>query len=215
MMSTRSVRALVGTLALAALAAPVPGAVSNVDPNNKYSWGENIGWINWQAHGTGDGAPIIGHTHCSGFVWGENVGWINLGDGTPNDGVKYSQAAGDTGVNVSATGALSGYAWGENIGWIHFDWTPTDGGSIAQRPFVNVSTGRFTGFAWGENIGWINLNGSATGGAAARPQVNLPTASQIADGLVKLTAIPFGSNRNLDEEIDVSDVSRRVNEGFP
>ena len=123
----------------------MPAAAATVDSNIRtgdefqYAWGENIGWVNFRGQGTGDSAtppPVIGFSTgggivMSGFAWAENVGWINLGDGTPDNDVAYSNtSATDFGVNCDSMGNLSGYAWGENIGWIHFDWTPTNGGSL-------------------------------------------------------------------------------------
>lgn len=212
-MATRTGVLTAAALATLAAMAPAATVTTNVVDGNQFAWGENIGWTNWRGQGTGDAAtppPRIGPQFCSGFVWCENVGWLNLGDGSPSNGASYSQAAGDTGVNVSPTGALSGYAWGENIGWVHFDWTPTDGGSIAQRPFVDVANGRFVGYAWGENVGWINFNGSATGGSSARLRVQ-PTAEEIAEGLVN-PPLPLGSDVNADGiNADAADVVARVN----
>ena len=92
-------------------------------------------------------------TFLSGFVWSANAGWINLGNGTPADGVRYSNRDGsDFGVNIDpATGALSGLAWGENIGWISFDTASL--GERAAR--YDPETGRLHGYAWSENAGWI------------------------------------------------------------
>ncbi|MBN1475128.1 hypothetical protein JXA47_00075 [Candidatus Sumerlaeota bacterium] len=219
-MSNRKARLfviLVGALALIMAAlAPAATVDSNIDPANHFAWGENIGWINFYGQGTGDAAtppPVVTHNFMCGFVWGENVGWINLGDGAPDDGVAYSQAAGDTGVNVdSATGDLSGYAWGENIGWINFGWASPPSASRAR---IDIATGKFNGYAWGENVGWIHLNGSSTGGVTAQPEVLPPTASQIAAGIVAETPIPWGSDRQPDGAVDAADVATRVNDGFP
>jgi hypothetical protein len=107
----------------------------NIDPTNKYAYGENIGWINF-APAQGSGVTVTG-TSVTGYAWGENIGWINLSH--DNGGV----------LNDSA-GNLSGYAWGENVGWINFN--PTGGGVK-----IDPATGVFSGMAWGENIGWINF----------------------------------------------------------
>lgn len=137
-------------------------AQTNVDPVNKYAWGENIGWTNWHDANGGAQGAVVGSTFLSGFIWGENVGWINLGDGTPAGGVNYSNIIGaDAGVNIDPDGTLHGLAWGENIGWVNFD-----GGAMAAPPgpariecamLPGQPRARLLGFAWGENVGWINL----------------------------------------------------------
>lgn len=106
----------------------------NIDPDNRYAWGENIGWVNFKPS-QGEGVTIT-NQELTGFVWAENVGWINL---SPSFG----------GV-INTSGQLSGYAWGENVGWINF--APTYGGVV-----INKETGDFIGYAWGENVGWINF----------------------------------------------------------
>lgn len=110
----------------------------NIDPDNsgrQYAYGENIGWVNFEASGAG--ATVSGE-ELLGYIWAENIGWINLSP------TSYG------GVFNDGSGNLSGYAWGENVGWINFD--PTYGGvSIDQN-------GNFSGWAWGENIGWINFD---------------------------------------------------------
>lgn len=120
---------------------------SNINPALPYAWGENIGWTNFE--GDGSNGAVVNENFLGGYVWNENVGWIFLGDGTPTGtgGTVYTQAAGDTGVNIDPSGNLSGFAWGENIGWVNFTGTSVDFG-----------TGQFSGYAWGENVGWINLD---------------------------------------------------------
>lgn len=141
----------VGTLAVAS-----GMGSSNIDPAHRFSWGENIGFINWQ-HDTplaGDGV-FVDVDHLAGFAWAENVGWINMGNG----GGPYANDVGDSstfGVNLNpGTGILSGFAWGENIGWVNFDTSAARGQDGAR--FDNCNR-RFRGYVWGENIGWINLD---------------------------------------------------------
>lgn len=137
-------------------------AVSNVNSTDKFSWGENIGWMNWRDSGSpsGDQGVNIGPTFMSGFIWCENVGYVNVGNGggpyTNTDHTNF-------GVNVATNGDLSGFAWGENIGWINFS-----GGAMANPPQpARVDTGtnppRLRGYVWGENIGWINLDVAEAG----------------------------------------------------
>jgi hypothetical protein len=144
----------------AALAVATPAlAQSNIDSTDKRGWGENIGWTNWRDANGGAQGAVIGLQFAEGFVWGENVGWINLGDGTPSNGMSYSNANGaDFGVNVLPTGFLDGLAWGENIGWVNFGTQPFVGADGAR-----VEGGRLRGYAWGENVGWINLDSAESG----------------------------------------------------
>ena len=145
-------------------------AASGVDANHKYSWGENIGWMNWRDANAGAQGASMNQvkTFLAGFVWCENVGWVNLGDGTPTNGSMYSNSSGaDFGVNVVTGGNLSGLAWGENIGWINFDTAAALGVSGKQARYDSAAK-RFRGYAWGENIGWINLD-DATNYVAITP----------------------------------------------
>ncbi len=130
---------------------------TNIDPTDKYGWGENTGWLNCRASNGGAHRAVVHPTFLSGYVWGENVGWIDLGDGTPVNGTHYANMDGsDFGVNVNTNGDLFGLGWGENIGWVNFD-TSSAG---AQRARFDGCEGRFFGFAWGENVGWVNLDDS-------------------------------------------------------
>jgi len=129
-------------------------AASTIDPNNKYAYGANIGWIN--AEGDVDNGAVIGQAFCSGYMYGANVGWIHLGDGDPGNHIVYANDSDtDYGVNHDGLGNLSGYAYGANIGWINFE----QGQGKAK---VDLLTGALSGYAWGANVGWINLSGLAT-----------------------------------------------------
>jgi hypothetical protein len=142
------------TLALAALAQP-----SNIDPTNKWSWGENIGFMNWRDAGSPPASQgaLLNPDFLSGFVWGENVGFINLGDGSPANGTAYGNTLGsDFGVNLRPDDRLAGLAWGENIGWINFG--PHASLPAAQQARYDGVALRLRGYAWGENVGWINLD---------------------------------------------------------
>lgn len=127
-------------------------AASTINATNKQAWAANLGWVNWQGN-TASGAAV-GEYVLSGWIWAANIGWIDLGDGTPVDGIDYSNAsATDYGVNV-LTGAgskanLRGFAYGANIGWVNFEAT--------GNPQVDLMTGAFSGYAWSANCGWLNL----------------------------------------------------------
>lgn len=125
---------------------------SNIDPDAKWAWSTNAGWINFNPP---NGGVTVYDDHLEGYAWGENVGWIRLGAYSGGDTHEYGNtSAADYGVNRdTSTGALSGYAWGTNVGWINF--SPDDGGVT-----IDPATGDFSGYAWGENVGWINFNSS-------------------------------------------------------
>ena len=147
---------------------------SNIDSTYKYSWGENIGWMNWAPTYNGTEYGVTVYTEClTGYIWGENVGWIKLGDNscTGNDccqtGTSYGYendsnstdddgdgVVDDWGVNNNISGILSGYAWGENIGWINFK----DASGNNYHGARIDTNGNFSNYAWGENVGWINMN---------------------------------------------------------
>jgi hypothetical protein len=138
----------------------VASAQTTIDPGvtgNRYGWSENGGWVNLRGDVTN--GVRLHNSVLSGFAWAENFGWINFGDGTPTNGISYSNAsAADFGVNFDpATGHLSGYGWGENIGWVNFDGTST--GGPTARVSISLVDGLFSGYAWAENVGWIGFNG--------------------------------------------------------
>jgi hypothetical protein len=127
-------------------------ATGNIDPNDRWAWGTNVGWINFAPT---NGGVTVYSDHLEGYAWGENIGWIRLGSYEGGGAHTYANtAAGNYGVNNDGSGNLSGYAWGTNVGWINFG--PTDGGVT-----IDMTNGRFDGYAWGENIGWIHFKGTA------------------------------------------------------
>ena len=128
-------------------------AATTIDNTNKFAYGANIGWVNWQGDVT-NGA-VLGEYVLSGNIYSANCGWINLGDGTPVNGINYlNNSATDFGVNVmpSITPCkvdLRGFAYGANIGWINFE--------NIGNPQVDIASGALSGYAYGANVGWINL----------------------------------------------------------
>lgn len=134
---------------------PEPSPGSNIESANKYAWAQNLGWINGRHNQPSDPAGIVAtHYYLYGNAWAQNAAWISLGDGTPQNGVRYSQeTTQDCGVNVDWRLNLSGYGWSQNMGWINFGWA---GPNDPDRPRV-VPSG-FAGYAWSQNAGWIDLS---------------------------------------------------------
>ncbi len=140
-------------LALSVVSAAHAG--STINSTNAYSWGANIGDLNWRPDPTN--GVSVGAYICQGYIYGANVGWINMGNGNPANHIQYqNNSATDFGVNFtidpnnSGHGLLSGYAYGANIGWINFEAT--------GNPYVIISNGQLRGFVWSANTGWINLD---------------------------------------------------------
>jgi hypothetical protein len=148
-----------GYWALLALAVALPNnaqANTTIDASHQYSYGANIGWMNWLADSATDGVSV-GEFICSGWIYSANVGWISMGNGSPANHVQYqNNSATDFGVNYGIDptqpgyGILRGYAYGANIGWINFEAT--------GNARVSLFTGRLSGYAYSANCGWINLD---------------------------------------------------------
>ena len=129
---------------------------STIDPTDKFAYAQSTGWMNLRPDQSGGGEGVtVTLYHLSGKSYGQSTGWVEFGDGTPADGLHYSNTgAADVGVNVDALFNLSGYAYGQSIGWINFGWAaPND----ANRPRINPATNQFMGYAYAQSVGWINL----------------------------------------------------------
>ena len=126
-------------------------ANTTIDPAHNMAYAGNVGWVNFSGNTT-HGA-VIGQAFCSGYIYSANCGWISLGDGSPDNGMAYSNAGNDFGINHDGHGNLTGYAYGANIGWINFEQT-------FGQPNVNLTTGRLGGYIWSANVGWIRLRAS-------------------------------------------------------
>ena len=134
-------------LTILAMAYPASAGTS-INNSNKFAYGANVGWINWEAD-TDNGA-WMGQMFITGFVYSANTGWINMGGG-PTNGYEYGHgAADDFGINILSGGLLRGFAYGANIGWVKFE---SNG-----NPRVDLDTGKLRGFAYGANVGWISLS---------------------------------------------------------
>lgn len=129
---------------------------STIDPTDKFTYAQSGGWMNLRPEQSGGGEGVtVTLYHLSGKGYGQSTGWIDFGDGTPADGLHYSNTGvSDIGVNVDALFNLSGYAYGQSIGWINFGWAaPND----PNRPRINPITNEFQGYAYAQSMGWINL----------------------------------------------------------
>jgi hypothetical protein len=143
---------------LAAIVAIV-AAADTIDPGAtgaRYAWGENVGWINAKAPGSGGNGVTVSGRSLTGYMWGENIGWINMN--CTNNGTCGS--TGNYGVtnDINNPGKLSGYAWGENVGWISFSCQNVPATCASTGDYgvtIDPATGLFSGKAWGENVGWI------------------------------------------------------------
>jgi hypothetical protein len=153
---------------IASLGGPTPQGITLPVPTtvaaaSSYIHGANIGWIHAAAPVNG---VVIGEYTSSGYAHAANCGWIHFGDGTPVNGIRYSNADGnDSGVNHDGMGNLSGLAWGANLGWINFGTDATGSPrpvTDADRPRFDLLTGQLTGFAYGANVGWIDLSSLKT-----------------------------------------------------
>jgi hypothetical protein len=135
-------------LLLACLARPCI-ASSTINEMNRFSYGANIGWMDWRADGTN--GVVVGEFVCSGYIYSANVGWISVGSGSPTNGIQYQNlASNDFGVNLDGIGNLRGFAYGANIGWINFE--------SQGAPKIDLATGKMSGFAYSANCGWISLS---------------------------------------------------------
>ena len=124
------------------------GAATSINLTNNFSYGENVGWMDWRGNITS--GVVIGEYFCSGSIYAANLGWIRMGVGMPTNGMQYQNfAANDYGVNLDGLGNLRGYAYGANIGWINFE-------SLGD-PKVDLTTGNLSGYAYSANCGWISL----------------------------------------------------------
>jgi hypothetical protein len=120
--------AAIGLLALPLSAFATTGTIDSV---NKYAWGSNTGYVNFNPT---NGNVVVTSSGLTGDIWSDTYGWINL---NPSN----------AGVTNDGNGNLSGYAWGEGTGYISFAGVT-----------INTSTGIFQGTATGTIVGTINFN---------------------------------------------------------
>lgn len=178
----------------------VAQADSTINSTNAFSYGANIGWMNWRPS-LADGVEVDEYV-LSGYIYGANVGWIHMGDGTPVNNIQYSNASAvDFGINYTIENSspgmakLRGYAYGANIGWINFEST--------GNPRLRFSDGRVEGYAWSANCGWINLG---DGSFALQTDTIAPGLDSDTDGLADAFEFQYlgglGGNPNADSDGD-------------
>ena len=152
MMTRKMLTAMILILALVLALTDVVYAAGNIDATNKYAWGTNIGWVNFNPT---HGGVTVYADHLEGYAWAENIGWIRLGTCTGGSPCTHANTSPTNyGVNRAVDGALSGYGWSTNAGWINFN--PTH-----SQVTIDPASGVFDGYAWAENVGWIHFKGGA------------------------------------------------------
>jgi len=165
----RTASAILCAFLFAALAAA--WADATINPSNRWAWGSSTGWVNCRTDST-NGA-VIGEYYCSGYFYSVATGWISLGDGSPTNGVRYSNVGTeDWGVNHDGEGSLRGYGWSDEIGWIHFE--------DIGHPTIDLKTGNMSGHMWSESEGWI---GFTNGSGYAASDTMAPGADEDGDGI--------------------------------
>lgn len=190
---TKTILRLAGMTLVLAGGIQAAFAGTTVDATDKFSWAPNLGWVNWR--GDVDHGAVFNESVASGFIYSANAGWINLGDGIPEDGVRYSNhSATDFGVNVDGESdpnafLLSGYAYAANFGWINFGVAGVT--SPQGRPRIEKATGILRGYAWSANTGWLTLDSPSVAivrtGLTSEPT---PTPTHSATPTVTPTQIP-------------------------
>jgi hypothetical protein len=124
---------------------------ANIDATDKWAWGTNVGWVNFNP--TDGGGVTVYDDHLEGYVWAENIGWIKLGTCSGSPCIHANSSSTNYGVNNDGSGNLSGYAWSTNAGWINFN--PSH-----NQVTIDPATSEFDGYAWAENVGWIHFSNS-------------------------------------------------------
>ena len=82
--------ALIMGLTLAIFGVAQAAMNSNIDPQDKWAWSTNAGWINFNPP---DGGVTVYVDHLEGYAWGENIGWIRMGTHTSGDAHTYANTS--------------------------------------------------------------------------------------------------------------------------
>ncbi len=97
------------------LVAVAQAATGNVDAVDKWAWGTNVGWINFNPI---HGGVTVYDDHLEGYAWGENIGWIHFkGTGAVAYGVivNHTLTIDTTGIG-EGTGRVTSEPAGINCG---------------------------------------------------------------------------------------------------
>ena len=138
---------------VALLGVGVALAAGNIDATNKWAWGANVGWVNFDPD---HGGVTVYDDHLEGDAWGENIGWIRLGTCSRRQPLHPRQhQPPPTTASTTTVRAISPATPGAaNTGWINF--------ARQRRRDDRARHGRLRpGYAWGENVGLDQLPGSS------------------------------------------------------
>ncbi len=177
---------------LLALLSVAPAWAETVQPDRRWVWSENGGWIDGRPLGAGGPGLHANNGVVSGWLYAANAGWVSahcLNTGSCAEapyGLRLEELPQQPGRL-----RLTGYLWSENAGWIVAHCVST--GSCTDTHYgleVDLLTGRVDGLAWSENLGWINFSCASTSscvqvdfGLGLLPQVVVPIPSELfADG---------------------------------
>ena len=124
------------------------GSTNSLNLNVAFS--KRRGYLNL---GTGGGVSAAAG-HLTGSAFGKGFGLVSFGNGSPTNGMSYSNVGGDIGVNVDGQGILSGFAYSRSLGVIQFDWP---GAGSTNQPRVDLANGKVTGSAFSPSLGWLDF----------------------------------------------------------
>lgn len=149
----------------------LPLAAETVQPDQRWAWSPNAGWLNARPLGAGGPGLHVDGGVVSGWLYSPNVGWMSascLNTGSC-DNVSYGLRLKAI-PNQPELFRLTGYFWSENAGWIvaHCDTTQSCG-SVDFGLQVDRQSGLIEGFAWSENLGWISFSCTDTASCGQSP----------------------------------------------
>jgi len=161
---------------------------ANINATNKWAWGEDIGWVNFDPAGWW---VVVSGTGLTGTAWSSNFGWIDLAP--TNGGVTLTNGV----IATTCQSTLSWNAWSPNLGWIDFSGVRID------------ETGRFYGTTSWVNSGNISFSWSIHHVATSL----LPDCTSVDsdwDGVEDTQEVIDGTDPN-----DSSSVLDSDNDGIP
>ncbi|MCP4362377.1 MAG: hypothetical protein GY796_30600 [Chloroflexi bacterium] len=191
---------------LTLLGTAVALADGSIDATDKWAWGSNSGWINFNPT---HGGVTVYSDHLEGYAWAENVGWIRLGSYTGGGAHTYNNSTNsDYGVNNDSFGNLSGYAWSANSGWINFD-------SNHSQVTIDPVSGDFNGYAWSENVGWINFQGTAANGNSFKVNTNWRSAGNAPSIIISGFDVTRGEYASIPDGLAFAEARQAVATTYP